>query len=414
MLTLLPLAVQAQTAEAIRDTLFKRLKVSGYVQAQFQLADTAGIETFSGGNFPANVDNRFSIRRGRIKFTYENKNMQYVVQLDATEKGVAARDVWVALTDPWTRCFMLTGGIFSRPFGYEIEYSSGLREVPERTRMIQTLFSGERDLGVRLTFQPPKTSPFSFIKADFSVTNGTGPNYIDFDRFKDYIGRISINRSNQAGSLKYGLGLSWCNGGWRQGTRYNYFMEETALPGGSIMAFQPDSSSATGSRLRKQYFGADAQVSFNTPIGTTQLRGEFITGRQPGTQNSSATPTAQPGDAYTRNFSGAYIYLIQNVLQSKFQAVARFDYYDPNTDVSQNAIGFGFAGKGMPTGAADIRYSTMGIGLVYHVSDQVKFTAYYDRVTNEVTERLGNPSTLKDLSHDRQDNLFTLRLQYRF
>lgn len=51
--------------------LLKRLKITGYIQAQWQMAQQPGIESFAGGNFPANVDNRFSVRRGRVKFTYE-------------------------------------------------------------------------------------------------------------------------------------------------------------------------------------------------------------------------------------------------------------------------------------------------------------------------------------------------------
>src|SRR5437016_5016040 len=67
---------------------FKRIKISGYVQPQFQIADSAGIGSFAGGNFPANTDKRFSLRRGRLKVMYETSLTQYVLQIDATEKGV--------------------------------------------------------------------------------------------------------------------------------------------------------------------------------------------------------------------------------------------------------------------------------------------------------------------------------------
>jgi len=69
--------------------LLKRLKVTGYMQAQWQLADTAGaITPYSGGAFPIGTDNRFALRRGRVKFTYENELSTFVLQIDATEKGV--------------------------------------------------------------------------------------------------------------------------------------------------------------------------------------------------------------------------------------------------------------------------------------------------------------------------------------
>ena len=395
-------------------TLLNRLKVSGYIQAQFQLADTAGIQTFNGGNFPANADNRFSIRRGRVKFTYDYLFSQYVLQLDVTERGVAARDVWVALTDPWLKCFTLTGGIFSRPFGFEIEYSSGLRELPERTRMIQTLFTGERDLGAKITFQPPATSPWHMVRAVFSVTNGTGANMVDFDRFKDYIGRLSINDENKSGTLRYGLGVSYLNGGWRPETPYRYRMEDFSGPSGNFSAFFLDRNAQAGSRASKQYFGADAQLALTTPLGETILRGEYITGLQAGTFESSATPITQPmGAPFSRNFRGACFYWIQNIGHSPLQTTLRYDFYDPNTAVSGNRVGEGSGIAEQVTGVADIRFSTLGMGLVWNWNSQVKICAWYEIVRNETTDKNTFPDVYPFVNRDRQDNLLTIRVQYR-
>jgi hypothetical protein len=396
-------------------SLLSRLKISGYIQAQFQKADTAGIESFAGGNFPANIDNRFAVRRGRVKFAYDYAFSQFVLQMDVTEKGVGIKDAYVSFTDPWVNCFAITAGVMDRPFGYEISYSSSSRESPERSRMFQTLFPGERDLGAKFTFQPPKTSRFNFIKLDAGLYNGIGPNAIDFDGFKDFIGHLMINKSSKSEKIKVGVGVSYYNGGWRQGTKYNYNMSDLALSNGSVMAFAVDStSSKIGTKLRREYFGADAQVSFDFPFGLTTLRGEYITGTQPGVATSSSSPATQPGDAYTRNFSGAYFYWIQNILQSRFQTIVKYDYYDPNSDVSGNNIGVKISGKNKATGAADIKYSTLGLGLVYKWNSQVRITAYYDMVTNETTSAIVNASTLKDLSTNRKDNVFTLRVQYKF
>jgi hypothetical protein len=72
------------------------------------------------------------------------------------------------------------------------------------------------------------------------------------------------------------------------------------------------------------------------------------------------------------------------------------------------------SGKNKATGASDIRYTTLGLGLIYRWNSQVRITAYYDMVTNEITNALPNASTLKDLANDRKDNVFTLRVQYKF
>jgi len=409
--TVYPILEKAQSDLAI----LNRLKITGYIQAQFQKADTAGIESFAGGNFPANIDNRFAVRRGRVKLTYDYAFSQFVMQVDVTEKGVAIKDAYVSFTDPWLNCFAVTAGVMDRPFGYEISYSSSSRESPERTRLFQTLFPGERDLGAKLTFQPPKTSRFNFLKIDAGLYNGIGPNAIDFDGFKDFIGHAMINKSSANEKIKFGLGVSYYNGGWRQGTKYLYNMSDLALSTGNVMAFAVDStSSKVGTELRRKYYGADAQVSFDFPFGMTTLRGEYIQGTQPGTSATTVSPSTQPGDAYLRNFNGGYFYWIQNIMQSKFQTVVKYDFYDPNTDVAGNNIGVKISGKNKATNATDIKYSTLGLGLVYKWNSQVKITAYYDMVTNETTTALPNASTLKDLAKDRKDNVFTLRVQYKF
>ena len=71
------------------NALAKKLKITGYIQTQFQKADTAGISSFAGGDFGSGIDNRIAVRRGRIKFLYDNENAQAVVQFDITEKGLA-------------------------------------------------------------------------------------------------------------------------------------------------------------------------------------------------------------------------------------------------------------------------------------------------------------------------------------
>jgi hypothetical protein len=408
--------IPATVEKVVSDvTILNRLKVSGYMQAQFQKADTAGIESFAGGNFGSTLDNRFAIRRGRVKFAYDYAFSQFVMQIDVTEKGVGIKDAYVSFTDPWLNSFSITAGVMDRPYGYEISYSSSSRESPERSRMFQTLFPGERDLGAKFTFQPPKTSRYNFFKLDAGFYNGSGGTVVDFDGYKDFIGHMMINKNSRNEKLRFGLGLSYYNGGWRQGTKYSYSMNTVAGANGDIMAFAVDSvTAAVGSKLRREYVGADAQISIDFPFGLTQLRGEYIMGTQPGVAASSTSPNAQPADAYLRNFNGAYFYWIQNILQSKFQTVVKYDFYDPNTDVSGNDIGVKISGKNKATGAADIKYSTLGLGLVYKWNSQVRITAYYDLVTNETTTAIVNPSTVKDLSTDRHDNVFTLRVQYKF
>ena len=71
----------------------QRLKISGYVQVQWQIGQGEGQPgTFTGGNFPGYSDNRFMIRRGRLKFDYTYGIFNGVLQIDATEEGVELKD----------------------------------------------------------------------------------------------------------------------------------------------------------------------------------------------------------------------------------------------------------------------------------------------------------------------------------
>ena len=106
------------------------------------------------------------------------------------------------------------------------------------------------------------------------------------------------------------------------------------------------------------------------PWGLLTVRGEYIQGTQPGISSSTASPQVAPtiatptpitstfvvkkgnynntadstykittgttagtapADIYNRNFNGGYIYFIQNILKTKWQVLAKYDWYDPNT-----------------------------------------------------------------------------------
>ena len=386
----------------------KRLKITGYVQMQFQNADTAGIASMAGGNFGSGIDNRFSVRRGRVKFAYTFENALAVMQFDITEKGLGIKDAYVSLTEPWANTLSLTGGVFDRPFGYEISYSSSSRETPERSRLFQTLFPGERDLGAKLTIQAPKTSRWNFIKLDLGLFNGNGTN-VETDSYKDFIGHLSATKSSSDEKFKWGLGASYYIGGFAMTTTKSFSLKDVD----GVQVYKSETVKK-GDRSNREYFGTDGQLSYDWLPGITQIRAEYITGNQPGIASSSSSLTAAASaDVYNRNFNGYYFYFIQNILESPFQAVVKYDVYDPNTTISGNEIGK-TAIDGVATGSADVKYSTIGLGLNYRFNSNMKIMAYYDIVKNETTSNIATTSTLTDLANDRNDNVFTLRFQYKF
>lgn len=384
--------------------VLKKLKISGFIHAQFQLADSVGISSFAGGNFPAYSDKRFTVRRGRLKATYSQPFSKYVVQFDITEKGVGIKDAYSQFTENVFNSFSLTTGVFDRPFGFEIGYSSGSRETPERSMLFQTLFPGEREVGAKLTFQPPKTSNYNFLTLEAGLFNGTGPTASDFDKMKDFIGRLSIIRSAFNEKFQYSGGVSYYKGGYRQNTKFIY--ENIGQLHGNITGFNVDSNTTNiGSYINREYKGADAQFSFVFPFGITTLRGEYIFGIQPGTTSTTRSPSADPNtDAYLREFSGGYVGFLQNIFNTKHQIVVKYDWYDPNIKVEDDQIGV----KNSKLGKADIAYSTLGLGWVYRYDNNIKFTFYYDIVKNEISNNLNG------FTRDLKDNVLTIRLQYKF
>jgi len=392
----------------------KNLKITGYIQAQWQCADSNGISSFSGGNFPKNADNRFSVRRGRVKFAYTGTLTQFVLQIDATERGVALKDAYVNFKDPWLQMFTIQGGMFNRPFGFEIAYSSSMRETPERARITQTLFPGERDLGAMLTIQPRKESRFNFIRLNAALIAGNAI-ASEIDSKKDFVGQLGINKTTRNEKFRYAVGISYYNGGVFQETKKVCNM--VTLADGMTKGFVVDSTESNkGQYAKREYFGADAQVSLDWFLGVTTLRGEYLWGSQPGSSKSNVSPTNRsipatpdPIDTYNRSFNGGYVYLVQNILNSRHEVVVKYDFFDPNikvkgTDakstVSETTIKTGLTG-------ADVSYTTWGFGYNVRIATNVKLMAYYEVVKNEST-------SINGYSNDLKDNVFTLRAQFKF
>jgi hypothetical protein len=388
----------------------RKIKLSGYVQGQYRNAvvmdQSYPIGTYSGGLFPQYTKSMFQVRRGRVKVTYDNITTQLVLQIDITERGVATKDAYLWLSDPWVKMLALKMGIFDRPFGYEVSFSSGSRESPERARVIQTLFPGERELGAQLSFAP-QLGALSFLKADVAVVNGTGPTITEFDNYKDIIARAGATFPLEDIGAAIDVGVSGYFGAVRRTTKQLYSMGEP-VPGVPGWVADKDTVSL-GTGIDRQYLGADMQVYYDMPVlGGTIVRGEYVGGKQPGGALTSVSYILPPtGGMYQRTFSGWYVNLVQNIGQS-VQVVAKYDVYDPNTDVEAGNF---VQGSGLT--AADLKFSTLGLGILYHWDENIKFLLYNEFIRNEKVPS-NSPSSLAPYREDVRDDVLTFRIQYRF
>ncbi|MCC6837218.1 MAG: hypothetical protein IT234_01655 [Bacteroidia bacterium] len=387
--------------------VLKRIKLSGYIQTQWQIIDSAGAPSYAGGDFTngsSPVKDRFTIRRGRVKVTYEQGIGTFLLNTDYSEKGVFMRETYVKLTEPWTKSISLTIGCVQTPFGFEPSQSSSVRETPERARYNQILFPTERDLGAFLTYQASKSSLLNGLTATFAVVNGSGNVTREFDTHKDFVGRLIYGRTTKNEKFSYRIGASYYKGGFKQGVKTVYDFGVNTNNDDAFIAKTDTSNFNT--IAKKEFMAADFEVSLKSVIGQTTIRAEYVQGEQPGINSSMATASAAPvytDKIYHKNFNAGYIYFIQNIGKSKFQIVAKYDFFDPNVKISGKQIGK----AGTNTGKGDIMFETYGFGLTYQFSSNLKFVAYYDLVKNEKT-------SVASYNQDIRDNVTTLRLQMKF
>ncbi len=389
---------------------YDHLRINGYIQPQYQVASEPGTKSYNGGDFPPYSNNRFMLRRGRIRFEYArfNKNdklsVQFVFQFDGTERGVFIRDFWGRIFENKWQFFSLSMGMFARPFGYELNLSSSDRESPERGRMSQILMKTERDLGAMVSFEPrDQQNILNYLKFDAGFFNGPGlTSSTDFDSYKDFISRAGFKPYPLSKNVWISSGVSYFQGGLRQSSAYQYHTSES----GGVPFFLIDSSAEKiGSKAPRKYRGADLQLKIRNGWGFTELRGEYWRGTQTSTYASSETPPLPLGPteaSYVRKFDGAFFYLLQSIGNPKHQLGIKLDWYDPNTGVKEKEVS---TDKGF--GPADIKYVTLGFGYIFYINENLKLLLWYDDVRNEKTN-------LPGFTEDLKDNVFTCRLQFRF
>lgn len=345
-----------------------KIKLSGYIQAQY-------FHYEQSSNYP--FDN-FMIRRARLKVTYEPTNgVVFALEPDYQPGNFSIKNAYVQLNDPWIKTFSLWAGKFDRP-DYEVEYSSSNLECLERSKVITTLYPDEKAIGFKLEVTPPKTNlklQIALVNGNegYTYTDATGAtlnaaqNNVDFDVYKDLIARATYAfKLGRIGGLTIGAheyyGHVKANSNDLLNSDYTYNKAESNV----------------GNSIRRMWTGAEVQLYLDF-LGGLALKGEYIFGINgtPGYFNSSSavspTQISMKGDtlmqtitttntstlrpAIERNFMGYYVYLIKNI-GKRNQFAVRYDYYDPNTTLKSDSIGYSHYSVSSTKTADKITYTT--------------------------------------------------------
>ena len=402
----------------------KKFKVSGYIQGQFEVGqEFASTKVGNPTSYNSSRDGksgdffRFGIRRGRIKLSWEETWGSAVFQLDLTEKGIAFKDVYFKVSEPWLNVASLTVGIFDRPFGDEISYSSSRRESPERTILFQKLFPDERDLGAMVTLAGPKGSPVEGLKLDAGAFCGNGITLPDNGKM-DFIGHLKYDK--KWSNFTFGIGASMYYGTVRNRDTMLYSIQDVE----GVNKWKSEDVEKNKKNVR-QYYGFDLQFAAQTSWGITNIRGEVLFGTQPSTSGDlsspkwnlfqSGTSALQYAADYNRirKFWGAHVYFVQDIYKTPLTVVLKYAYMNPNTKIDKDAI----------SNKTDLSYNYFGAGLLVRCTSYLRLMCFYEMPFNATSKGLtpkegATPAEgklhVQDYSKHVKEGVFTTRLQFKF
>jgi len=379
----------------------EKLTVSGYIQTQLEVGQKDAKTKLGNTTSTQDWDNKDSftragIRRGRIKFSYAaDTYAKGIFQLDVTDAGVKFKEVYMNLTIPSLNWISVNAGIFNRPFGDEISYSSSRREIAERSIGTQTLFPDERDMGATLVLTAPKGSVVEGLGFEGGFFAGNGIMKEDDGKY-DFIGHLNYQKKYDNSS--FGIGTSLYSG-----QVYNFDNAASVYTTYEIKNGAWAAVTGSGKFNNRTYYGFDAQYSRQTPLGLTRLRGEYVFGEQPSQSGNMSSPKSgalatEKGYNYMRNFTAAHIYLVQDLFTTPFAIAFRYSVFDQNTDLNKDQV----------KSSADVKQNGYSVSGIWRITPAVSLMACYDITTNEKCANLAGYES------DRKDNLFTMRLQYKF
>jgi hypothetical protein len=384
-------------------------RVSGFLQVDWIVHNQASQDEINGSTgAPLNQD-RFTLRRGHLRADVEKGLVLGALEIDAnTTNGPQVRPIEADVSLRWPEkpgrgqpSFTATVGLTRIPFGYEVQELDTVRPFLERATMLQSLFPGEFDLGLRLNAR------YRFLDWAFGIMNGSPIGsrvFPDLDpvRAKEIVGRIGVDIEISPG-VRLQAGASADAGtGFHPGTpaTKNQLVWQDQNGDGLV---EPNEivavggSPATPSQLFHRFaLGGDARVTVHVaPLGALTFRAEAVRALNLDRLLEVADPVGAGHDLREVGWSGA---LTQEL--SRWAMIgARYDLYNPDADASRQ--------RALDLVPVDRAYTTVALMAMARY-DQARLLFEYDINRNPLgVGTNGAPTTLAN-------NAVTLRAQAVF
>lgn len=299
-----------------------------FVQSRFQaLPIAAGNQQNAPSNFSiTRMETRWS---GRVS---ERIGMGFEIQYHPAPAGAAVELVNDAFVEYYANdAITVRAGQFVKPFGFDIQQSSSVRESPERGMFAGYFFPGQRDRGVMLTAKLDSLGSLGHGVQLFAAALNGNRFFVDNNRQLNY----NVRLRKVFSSIPLAVGVSAQLG--RQ-----------LLPEG------------VRGNNRENLFGADVQWAWKR-LG---VRAEFVGGNMPSTLLSlqpEVAPAFRPG----AHSAGGSIFSSFRVTKQS-EVYARYDRFNGNPVSGKNARAFN---------VGYFRYlgEKSRIGVDYQFKDHVSF-----------------------------------------
>jgi hypothetical protein len=383
--------------------------VSGFIQIDWVIHNQESQNEINGQGELLNLD-RFTLRRGHVRVDAQKGLILGALEIDAnTTSGPQVRPIEADVSLRWPEkpndhvpSFLATMGLMRIPFGYEVQELDYVRPFLERATMLQALFPGEFDLGVRFKLK------YRFLDWAIAVMNGNpigSKEFPDLDpvRAKDLVGRIGVDVEIAPG-VRFQAGVSGDTGtGFHPGTPATKAQLVWQDQNGDGIV-QPNEITAVGGTpatpsqtFHRFALGGDARIVVRVaPLGDLSFRAEALDALNLDRGLEVADPIGAGHDLRETGYSGG---VTQEITRWSMVG-ARYDVYNPDADASQQR-----AANLVPINRT---YSTLALMGLLRYGAAARLLLEYDINRNPLgIGTNGAPTTLAD-------NALTLRGQVVF